>query len=456
MRFKLFILLVSSIVATAKAETPQAVGWRTDGTGLYPQAEPPATWAADKNVIWATPMPGWSNATPILVGDKIFVCCEPTTLLCVSAADGKVLWQKTNSYMEMLSDEEAAQARQDRKKAEEIIKKLNPLKKQLDELIKKLRKTPKDDELRAKAKAVKKQVKDVEQQLKLVSKWRLPSTNNVNGYSTCTPTSDGKNVYVLFGTGVAACYDLEGNRKWIRLVEKPKAGDGHSASPLLVGDKLLVHVLNLLALEKDTGKEVWRAKSQPRWGSPVRAKIGEVDVAITPSGDLIRVMDGKVLARQLGRLEYCAPVVHGGAVYFIEHGGKAVKLPTEPAEKVEIQALWQTKPKKDRYYASPVYHEGLIYAVTQQGVFSAIDAKTGEVVYEQKLELGKGTVYTSVTAAGKHILVSSDNGTTIVVQPGREYKEITKNTLEAFRTCPVFSGTRMYIRGQKSLYCVGK
>lgn len=228
MQFRLFILVVSSVVAIAQAETPQAVGWRTDGTGLYPQAEPPATWAADKNVIWATPMPGWSNATPILVGDKIFVCSEPTALLCVSAADGKVL------------------------------------------------------------------------------------------------------------------------------------------------------------------------------------------------------------ARRLGQLEYCTPVVHGGAVYFIEHGGKAVKLPTGPAEKIEIQRLWQTKPKKDRYYASPLYYEGLIYAVTRESVFSAIDAKTGKVVYEQKLELGKGTVFTSVTAAGKHLFVSSDNGTTIVIQPAGNTKRSRRTRSRPF------------------------
>jgi len=81
----------------------------------------------------------------------------------------------------------------------------------------------------------------------------MPETRDVNGYSSATPASDGDNVYVLFGTGVAACYDMEGNRKWIKMLEKSKHQWGHSASPLVVGDKLIVHINDIFALDKKTG-----------------------------------------------------------------------------------------------------------------------------------------------------------------------------------------------------------
>ena len=456
MRRKVSVVVLLSLATVLPAGADPVTGWRTDGTGRYPHADPPTVWSAEENVLWATPMPGWSNATPVLVGEKIFVCAEPTTLLCVSAADGKILWQKTNTYEELLGPEEMALARQDRKKADEITKKLGPLQKQFTSLRDQLKKTPRDADLRARTKAVQKQAKALEAELKRVSKWRLPPAHDVNGYSSSTPTSDGENVYVLFGTGTAACYDLQGNRKWIRFIEKPRDGYGHSASPLLAGGKVLVHVVDLVALDPDTGEELWRTKSQHRWGSPARAKIGEVDVVVTAGGDVVRVSDGKALARGLAKLDYCAPVIHGNMAYYIEHGGKALKLPDQAAEKIEPPSLWQTRPKSDRYYASPVLHEGLLYAVNQAGAFSAIDADSGEVVYEKALELGKGTCYPSVTLAGKYVFVSSDNGTTLVVRPGRQYEQIAKNTLEVFRSCPVFSGTRLYIRGRKKLYCIGK
>jgi len=65
-----------------------------------------------------------------------------------------------------------------------------------------------------------------------------------------------------------------------------------------------------------------------------------------------------------------------------------------------------------------------------------------------------GTFYPSVTLAGKFLFVSSDNGTTVVVEPGKEYKEIARNMLEPFLSSPIFDGARMYIRARKALYCI--
>ena len=82
------------------------------------------------------------------------------------------------------------------------------------------------------------------------------------------------------------------------------------------------------------------------------------------------------------------------------------------------------------------------------------DAATGAVVYEKTLDLGKGTCYPSVTFAGGFLFVSSDNGKTLVLRPGREYQEVAANTLEPFRGSPVFLDDRLYIRGFQNLYCL--
>ncbi|MHC4715206.1 MAG: hypothetical protein ACYTAN_18370, partial [Planctomycetota bacterium] len=94
--------------------------------------------------------------------------------------------------------------------------------------------------------------------------------------------------------------------------------------------------------------------------------------------------------------------------------------------------------------------------ITQARRFSVLDAETGETVYVKDLDLGKGTVYQSITLGGDRIFISSEGGRTIVIEPGREYREVARNDLEPFRACPVFVGSRMYIRGHKNLYCIGK
>ena len=448
----------------------QVVGWRTDGTGRYTAATPPTEWSTEKNVVWKTAMKTQSNATPVVVGDRIFVCEERATLVCVRASDGEILWQKTHTYLDTVNPAERDKVRQQLEEAdiEKTTKdfrssknQLNGTRNQLKKAQKKLEETPDDadlkkkiEDLKKKQDNLKKRVEELDAKLKPVAEYIIPVTEGTNGYATPTPVSDGKNVYVLFGTGVAACYDLEGNPKWVKLVQKPTNGWGHSASPVLVGDKLLVHVRSMIALNKDTGEVVWQSKANPRWGTSVHTRIGDVDVVITPNGDIFRVSDGKQLAKNISSLEYATPIVQDGIVYFIEHGGKAFKLPSETSETIAPEFLWQTKPRKERYYGSSVYYGGLIYAVNERGVFSVIDLYTGNVVNEKRLKLGKGTVYPSVALAENYVFVSSDNGTTIVFESGVEPLEVSKNKLEPFRTCPVFRGNRMYIRTKDYLYCI--
>ncbi len=83
-------LLINSLVLLLGVfQVPAAppVGWRTDWTGKYPTASPPIKWSAKSNIVWKTPMPGWGNATPVIVGDRLFVCSEPSTIVCANLTD---------------------------------------------------------------------------------------------------------------------------------------------------------------------------------------------------------------------------------------------------------------------------------------------------------------------------------------------------------------------------------
>jgi outer membrane protein assembly factor BamB len=222
----------------------------------------------------------------------------------------------------------------------------------------------------------------------------------------------------------------------------------------LTGGKLLCHIINMTALDPATGETLWRTAAKVTWGSPAAARVGETDLIVTPNGDILRVSDGKVLAQRVSRVEYCAPLVDGAMVYFVEHGGKAIRLPASADEPFKPESVWTTEPKKERYYATPVLHDGLLYGVTQQGELSVIDAADGKVVYAKKLNLG-GTFYPSITLAGAYLMVSSDNGNTQVLRPGREYVEVGRNVFEPFRSTPVYVGGRFYVRTTKGVACIG-
>ena len=319
---------------------------------------------------------------------------------------------------------------------------------------------PKEAELKKQEEALRRQINEIRKnRLEPLTKYDLPATDSTNGYASCTPVSDGSRVFAVFTNGMVGCYDMDGNRRWTKFVEKPTHGWGFSTSPVLAAGKVIVHLSGLVALDCETGDDVWKVReADVAWGTPIVTTVGGVEIVVTPKGDFVRASDGKLLARRQSKLEFATPIVNDNVVYFMEKGGKAIKLPEEIGadDAFKTEVLWTlSEIEGDRYYASAVYHDGIIYCINQKSDFSAVDAATGKLIYAEKLNLG-ATVYPSVTLAGDKLFVSAENGVTAVVQPGREFKEIGRNKLEHFRSSPVFDGKRMYIRTMKKLYCIGE
>ena len=466
-------LFVFCCTTSRPASAGDIVGWRTDGTGKYPSANPPTVWAKDKGIVWKTPLPSWSNASPILVGDRLFVCSEPDTLLCINAVDGTILWQKTHGiYADIITAEQAAQVKEARAQGVELRKQHAASQKELDALGAQLKQRPDDAALKASLAEKKKECDRIRHVIEhdidaVVSKWSQPPSHGDNGYSTPTPVSDGKYVYVLFTTGVAACYDLEGNRKWIKRVENPAFCYGYSSSPLLCGDKLLVHLHSLTALSTATGQVLWNAQVSTRFGTSLIVTVGGEPVMLAPDGTLVRVSDGKIIAKGFADWDIVcccsSPVVEAGVAYLTDkYFVRAVRLPVQIPETLKWEPLWESKRNatgKGWYYASPAVHDGLVYLTGPHntGTLTVLDAATGQMVYERKLQFGGFCwLYPSVTLAGKHLFASSETGVTFVFEPGREYKEIARNTLERFDSTPIFNGKRMYVRARNNMYCIGE
>ena len=471
MRTSLLVLLLACVLPVLAAPT----GWRMDGTGHFPTAVPPAKWSATEGVVWATALPAWSNASPVLVGERIFLCAEPATLLCLDKS-GKILWQHANSYEDLMSADEQAKLAAERAQLAELTKQQRALKRDLPNLLAAVQQADTDLQARpddaalktalatAKDTAAKQQARidDLDKQkaaLPLAAQYQVPPTQPANGYTSDTPVTDGKCIYASFGNGVVACYTLDGTRQWARLIEKTTHIWGHSCSPVLVGGTLVVQYIDMFALDAASGRELWRRKQRHDWGTPAPAKIGGVDVLLTDAGDLVNVADGKPLATTGFRIEYGSPLLVGDIAYCAS-GKNAAAFKLAPADGggVQVVKLWQTAIANDRYYASPLLDNDLLYVVNQRSVLSVIDAKTGEKQYEQKLELG-GTAYPSPVLDGNCVILSSDTGKSVLLTPGRTYQEIARCTLEPFRTTPVPDGKRLYIRttaGKSMLYCLGE
>ena len=455
------VALSAVVVSSSLAATTDVVGWRGDGRGSFSVQNPLTEWSSEKSVLWSVKLEDWSNASPMIMGDKIFTCSEKMELICLSRESGAVTWRKGNSYADLLEGAEAESAKARAKELVALDEEISPLKKELGGLERKVRKKQATDDDKARITVLKDALKPLLAKKDEYKDLLLPSTHSVNGYSTPTPVTDGTAVFAVFGNGIVARYTTDGEREWARVVKRPSHNWGHSASPLVVDGLLLLHVSGeVIALDSATGAERWRVAGKGSWGTPVVTTIGETRVLVTTGVDLIQVKDGKVLASGIAAMPWTSPLVQEGILYVADERECSAFVLDETliTEGKSPEKRWTLAIKKDRYYASPVVFEGLLYTVNRGGTMSVVDVADGSLVYEKKLEFadGGGTVYPSPIQVGGLLFVSKDNGSTLVLKPGKEYAEVASNKLEPFRSSPVFAGNKMFVRTLNHMFCIGR
>ncbi len=473
MRFTIPLLAFAHSL-TLFAASP--VGWRMDGRSDFSTAKPQTQWGPADRVVWATPLPQWSNACPVLVGDRIFVCAEPSTLVCLDST-GKILWQHSADYSDLPAPP-AAELEKNRAAiaAEHLPEQVAALQAEIKaktDLLAPLKADSAakkgDAAAEAKVDAAAKQISPLDQKLKAInerilsltpiSERKLPPTNPTNGYSSATPVCDGRFVYAAFGSGMVACYAMDGARQWLRLFpENTRRGWGSSTSPVLVGNLLITHYLDMVALNAGTGKEVWRVPHAHSFGTPAIVTLGKLTLLVTDGGDVVNAADGKTLANTM-KLSFCSPLAKDDVVFCADMGkAQAFRLSADGQGGVTAKMLWEASINSDRHYASPLLAGGFLYLLGKDSVLDVVDAKTGAVDYQQKLGLG-GTAYPSPVLDGDVVIVSSDNGKSAVLKQGATYEEVARCTLESFRATPVCSGSRMFVRTcskDSKLYCIGE
>ncbi len=445
---------------------------------------------------WHTSLPGVAPAfygggvgagSPVIVGENLYLLSESHDLICLRKSDGKVQWIRRASYFEAASDDEKKHSAY--ADAQAIAGKIDAINAAWVA----------GDATAAQLEEKGKLETELRKQMKLIdeAKYANQPTPDV-GFSGFTPSTDGHFIYCWFGDGVSACFDTAGHRQWLRVDQHAAVEHGFSSSPILVGNKFVVFMRDLIAIDRATGGTAWKTQivvpegfnpGNYFHGSMAATTIGEAQVILLGNGMIVRADDGKVVweEKPINSSSVVSPVVDGRRSFHASHMNRDLVIRTLPdtfseppnvlSQTVVIEMSAFPKHYLPWHLCSPLVHEGLAYMVNNAGVLTVIDVEAGKVVYQRLLDLdvfqahNEGAargVGISPALVGKNVLLLGNNAGALVMEPGPRYHPLAKNKIEnivmaghwserqeRFIANPVAEGNRLYLRGEGGIYAIG-
>lgn len=401
---------------TAQADNwPQFRGAGNQGRSIGSGA--PLAWSESENIAWRTEIPGQSWSSPIVWNDRIFVTTATEQgascrVLSIDTKTGKILWDKE------------------------------------------------------------------------VFKQQLRRKEDRNTFATPSPATDGKRVYACFGDGSFAALDFSGNVVWVNREHKYYSQHGLGSSPVLY-DGLVIMALDgssdgadkglgwqtpwdqsyVLALDAATGKDRWKGKRGLSRISHGAACIWENDgnaQVVSEAGDVVQGFDLKTGERVwssevLGEGKVPSTMLGDGVVFTAGGWGgkesiKAFKLGGK-GDLAETNLVWEQKKGMPKV-ASMVFVKPYLFAITDAGIATCMNAGSGEIVWQNRLG---GNFSASPVYSDGRVYFVGDNGETTVIEAGPEFKLLAKNPLgERVQASPAISQGKLFIRSEKTLFCIGK
>ena len=412
---------------------PQWRGAHQNGTSTTAE-NLPVSWSETENVQWRIRLPSWSAATPII---------WENTVLVTSAEEGF----------------DTIRAQNPRQKRSEKRDKLLLL-------------------------AINRKNGSVLWQREIGSGNRLYRKQNL---ASPSPVTDGKHIWVLTGSGFLTCFDFSGKKLWQREIQKDYGGfglnHGYASSPLLHDNHLYIQVLHgmttdepsyVFAVDKATGKTFWKTarwtdashESPDNYSTPLLQKIGGKEQLIVSGGDYVTGHDlsnGKELWRMGGfnpgnhrwYRTIASSIFLDGTVYTPSTRGRPfIAFRPGNGRLGPKNILWENNLGAD--VPSPTTDGRLIYVLGDKGIMVALDARSGEVVWD-RIRIEPGIYSASPTLADGQIYVISEDGTTSVLQTGQKFKVLAVNKFDS-RTLasPAAVGNQLFIRTAEHLYCLAK
>jgi outer membrane protein assembly factor BamB len=222
----------------------------------------------------------------------------------------------------------------------------------------------------------------------------------------------------------------------------------------------------IIALDKKTGKEVWKAprKVQVSWSTPLLVTSGKRTELITSGTEAVISYDpatGKELWRHKGVESNAIPSpVASSDMVFISAGypakiAMAIRLGASGDLTDTDNVKWKYT-KGTAYVPSPILYGEYLYLTTDRGILTCLDARTGEVKYEGGRVPTPATFTASPVAFDGKILLTSEDGDTFIVKAGPQHQILGVNSLgEPVYASPAIADRRIFIRTEKNLYCIG-
>lgn len=412
----LTLIFCFSIQAQSSAHWPQ---WRGPFFNGMARGDAPSAWSDTSNVKWKTEIPGRGYSTPAIWGDRIFV----TTAIPTGSGAGPVVEHR----FEVLSI--------DRKTGKVLWQRTAKTA------------TPHEGYHRA-----------------------------YGSFASNSPVTDGKYIYVSFGSRGIYCYDFNGKLIWEKdpgVQMKMRLAFGEGSAPLLFGNSLFIvfdHEAEsfMVALDKRNGKELWRVRREERssWSTPLAVEHNGRTEIVVSATNRVRSYDpqtGKVLWESAGLGANVIPVpVHQNGVVYVMSGYRdpklmAIKLGRQ-GDLTGSDAIVWSHTRGLSYTASPVLYEGKLYVVTDNGMISAFNATTGETYYAQTRLPKTYNLKASPVGANGKLYLATEDGDVVVVKMGEKFEVLATNHLtdQVFIATPVIAAGELYLRSQNTLFCIAE
>ena len=380
----------------------------SDGSGVSAFTNVSLTWdeKTGAGIVWKSPLPAPGHGSPLVWSNRVFVSGGDATkreVFCFDAADGKLLWQRA---IENVPGSPAQQ----------------------------------------------------------------PEIPEMTGFASPTMAGDGRRVFVLFANGDLASLTTDGVPVWSKNIGVPKNAYGHAASLAIWPGKLIVQFdqdegapggSKLLAFDCATGRVLWERNKPTHgsWATPIIIEAAGKTQIITLALPFVisySLADGNELWRaELMEGEITpSPIFTGGLVIAVNPSVELIALKPDGAGDVtKTHVAWRGGDSVPDV-TSPVSNGELVFTVTSSGVLTCCDLKDGKKVWEKDFEM---EVQSSPAIVGNRLFVLGSKGVAVVVETGREFKEIARSQLvDQFLASPAFADGRMYLRGETNLWCLGE
>jgi len=425
-------------IFSEKAEAGNWPQWRgPDGSGISNEKNLPSEWSPTKNIKWKTAIEGRSHSSPIVWENRVFL---------TTAVEGEVVSGAKAVKHTLEGDKEFVHPDSvgaDRKHTFKVIA--------LD--------------------------RDSGKIVWQATAWEGTPYDNrhrKSSYAASTPTTDGKLVYAYFGSEGLYAYDFKGKLAWkADLGKMANLGMGTATSPILFNDLVIVQCDEdngessfIVAVDKKTGKEVWKTprKVQISWSTPLLVRTATRSELIASGTEFVIAYDpatGKELWRHKGLESNSipSPVANSEMAFLVAGFPAKIAMAIRLGQSGDLtdtpNVAWKYA-KGTAYVPSPILYGDYLYLTTDRGILTCLDAKTGEVKYEGGRIPIPATFTASPVAFEGKILMTSEDGDTFMVKAGPKHEIIGTNSVgEPVYASPAIADGRIFIRGEKNLYCIG-